>query len=54
MNNNVNTRKLTLDAMGVRLAQAARELPPESRAQMFVVLLEDLMKPVGALGRSAK
>ena len=53
MNNNTGTRKLTLNQMGVRLAQTTRELSPAAQAHLFFTVLEDLMtKPVGALGRA--
>ena len=41
----------TLDELGVLLMEAIRKLSVEERKRLAAVLLEDLRKPVGALGR---
>jgi hypothetical protein len=52
VNNSTGTRKMSLDQIGVRLAQAAQKLTPEARERLFFAVLHDLQKPVGALGRA--
>jgi hypothetical protein len=41
----------TLDEIGVLLVKAIRKLSVEERKRLAAALLEDLGKPVGALGR---
>jgi hypothetical protein len=48
-NNGTGTRKMSLDAMGARLAEATQKLTPEARERLFFGLLADLQKPFGAL-----
>jgi hypothetical protein len=44
-------RELTLQQIGALLVKAFRKLSVEERKRLAAVLLEDLRKPVGKLGR---
>jgi hypothetical protein len=43
---------LSLDELGILLAKAVRRLPAADRKRLGEMLMQDLKKPVGKLGRN--